>query len=48
MDALDKQRWLSLSPLLDELLDLAPRTREQRLARWRPTTPTPLRSCGGC
>ncbi|MFG6458427.1 protein kinase domain-containing protein [Roseateles sp. BYS96W] len=32
MDPLDKQRWLSLSPLLDELLDLAPPARAARLA----------------
>ncbi|MFG6487093.1 protein kinase [Roseateles sp. BYS78W] len=33
MGALDKQRWLSLSPLLDELLDLDPPARDARLAR---------------
>ena len=33
MDALDKQRWLALSPLLDELLDLDPSARDERLAR---------------
>jgi serine/threonine-protein kinase len=32
MEALDKQRWLSLSPLLDELLDLDPPARAARLA----------------
>src|SRR3954464_6766753 len=32
MDALDKQRWLTLSPLLDELLDLAAPARAARLA----------------
>jgi serine/threonine-protein kinase len=35
MDALDRQRWLSLSPLLDELLDLDPPVREERLAKLR-------------
>src|SRR5215207_3243285 len=33
MDALDKQRWLALSPLLDELLDLDPPARHARLAQ---------------
>ncbi|MFG6462709.1 protein kinase [Roseateles sp. DXS20W] len=32
MAVLDRQRWLSLSPLLDELLDLAPPARAERLA----------------
>ena len=31
MDDLDKQRWLALSPLLDELLDLETAARQQRL-----------------
>ncbi len=31
MAALDRQRWLSLSPLLDELLDLSPPARAERL-----------------
>ncbi|TXI25792.1 MAG: serine/threonine protein kinase [Roseateles sp.] len=35
MDELDKQNWLKLSPLLDELLDLEPADRERRLAEWR-------------
>jgi len=35
MDALDRQRWLSLSPLLDELLDLDPPAREARLTQLR-------------
>jgi len=33
MEALDRQRWLALSPLLDELLDLEPAQRQERLAR---------------
>ncbi|MFG6433173.1 protein kinase domain-containing protein [Roseateles sp. LYH14W] len=33
MDAIDRQRWLALSPLLDELLDLAPPARGERLAQ---------------
>lgn len=32
MDALDKQRWIALSPLLDELLDLEEPRRSARLA----------------
>lgn len=32
MAVLDRQRWLSLSPLLDELLDLPPPARAERLA----------------
>jgi serine/threonine-protein kinase len=32
VQSLDRQRWLALSPLLDELLDLAPPEREARLA----------------
>ena len=32
MDELDRQRWLALSPLLDELLDLEPAASEARLA----------------
>ncbi len=32
MEALDKGRWLALSPLLDELLDLPPEDRTARLA----------------
>ena len=32
MDVLDRQRWLALSPLLDELLDLDEPARGQRLA----------------
>ena len=39
MNALDKQRWLSLSPLLDELLDLDPPARAERLARLRADDP---------
>ncbi len=35
MDALDKQRWIALSPLLDELLDLAPPDRARRLEEIR-------------
>ncbi|RZJ09838.1 MAG: serine/threonine protein kinase, partial [Rubrivivax sp.] len=35
MDALDRQRWLALSPLLDELLDLEPAARGARLAELR-------------
>lgn len=35
MDALDKQRWIALSPLLDELLDLAVPDRARRLAEIR-------------
>jgi serine/threonine-protein kinase len=35
MDALDRQRWMALSPLLDELLDLDPAACEARLARIR-------------
>ncbi|MEO6278590.1 protein kinase domain-containing protein [Roseateles sp.] len=33
MDALDKQRWLALSPLLDEMLDLDRSARGERLAQ---------------
>jgi len=39
MDALDKQRWLALSPLLDELLDLDPPARDERLARLQAQDP---------
>lgn len=39
MDALDKQRWIALSPLLDELLDLAPWARPARLAQVRAQDP---------
>ncbi|RZL32487.1 MAG: serine/threonine protein kinase, partial [Rubrivivax sp.] len=39
MDALDKRRWLSLSPLLDELLDLAPPERAARLAELQAEDP---------
>ena len=35
MDALDKQRWIALSPLLDELLDLEEPDRGRRLAEIR-------------
>ncbi len=35
MDALDKQRWIALSPLLDELLDLEEPARGRRLAEIR-------------
>ncbi|WP_431049620.1 protein kinase domain-containing protein [Roseateles sp. L2-2] len=35
MDALDKQRWIALSPLLDELLDLEGPDRARRLAEIR-------------
>jgi serine/threonine-protein kinase len=35
MDALDRQRWVALSPLLDELLDLDPAACEARLAQIR-------------
>ncbi|OWQ46530.1 hypothetical protein CDL60_13755 [Roseateles noduli] len=35
MDALDKQRWIALSPLLDELLDLEGPERARRLAEIR-------------
>ncbi|OWQ86323.1 hypothetical protein CDN99_21050 [Roseateles aquatilis] len=35
MDALDKQRWIALSPLLDELLDLQEPERGRRLAQIR-------------
>ncbi|MDH0863752.1 serine/threonine-protein kinase [Mitsuaria sp. GD03876] len=35
MDALDKQRWIALSPLLDELLDLEEPDRGRRLAQIR-------------
>ncbi|MBO9688377.1 MAG: serine/threonine protein kinase [Mitsuaria chitosanitabida] len=35
MDALDKQRWIALSPLLDELLDLEEPRRSARLAEIR-------------
>ncbi|KQY88734.1 serine/threonine-protein kinase [Pelomonas sp. Root1444] len=35
MDAVDKQRWMALSPLLDELLDLEPAACEARLAHIR-------------
>ncbi len=35
MDALDKQRWIALSPLLDELLDLEEHERSRRLAEIR-------------
>jgi serine/threonine-protein kinase len=35
MDDIDKQRWLALSPLLDELLDLDAATRAGRLAQLR-------------
>ncbi len=35
MDALDKQRWIALSPLLDELLDLEAPERARRLAEIR-------------
>ncbi len=35
MDALDKQRWIALSPLLDELLDLDEPARQRRLAEIR-------------
>nr|WP_297526380.1 serine/threonine-protein kinase [uncultured Roseateles sp.] len=35
MDALDKQRWIALSPLLDELLDLEGDARARRLAEIR-------------
>jgi len=36
---MDKQRWLALSPLLDELLDLAPEARDERLAGLRGQDP---------
>lgn len=39
MDAQDKQRWLALSPLLDELLDLEPAQREARLIRLQADDP---------
>jgi len=39
MDALDKQRWLALSPLLDELLDLDPPARDARLAQLQAQDP---------
>ncbi|MFG6414790.1 protein kinase [Roseateles sp. DC23W] len=39
MDELDKQRWLALSPLLDELLDLEPDARQQRLAQLQADDP---------
>lgn len=39
MDALDKKRWLALSPLLDELLDLDEPARGQRLAQLRAEDP---------
>ncbi|MCE4553271.1 serine/threonine-protein kinase [Pelomonas cellulosilytica] len=39
MDALNKHRWLALSPLLDELLDLDDAARDERLARLRADDP---------
>lgn len=36
---MDKQRWLALSPLLDELLDLPPAAREHRLAQLQSEDP---------
>jgi eukaryotic-like serine/threonine-protein kinase len=39
MDALDKQRWLALSPLLDELLDLEQPARDERLAQLQAQDP---------
>ncbi|MBW8844421.1 MAG: protein kinase [Burkholderiales bacterium] len=39
MDALDKQRWLALSPLLDELLDLDLPARAERLTRLQADNP---------
>lgn len=39
MDALDKQRWIALSPLLDELLDLEEPGRNARLAEIRAGDP---------
>lgn len=39
MDALDKQRWIALSPLLDELLDLEEPGRSARLAEIRAGDP---------
>ncbi|MFT7721911.1 MAG: serine/threonine-protein kinase [Roseateles sp.] len=39
MDPADKRRWLALSPLLDELLDLAPAERGERLAALRAADP---------
>ena len=35
LDDIDRQNWLALSPLLDELLDLEPPARAERLARLR-------------
>ncbi|UXH78732.1 serine/threonine protein kinase [Roseateles amylovorans] len=40
MDALDKQRWIALSPLLDELLDLDEPARQRRLDEIRATDPS--------
>jgi serine/threonine-protein kinase len=39
MNPVDPQRWAALSPHLDELLDLDPAARAERLLAWRATDP---------
>lgn len=43
---MDKQRWLSLSPMLDELLDLSHAERDERLARLRLEDPQAAEQLG--
>ncbi len=43
---MDKQRWLELSPLLDELLDLSQAGREERLSRLRLEDPDAAEQLG--